>query len=221
MTKHQPFAARPAMADRRLLIPEPQRVMPVSLHPEILRRTITGRVRLIHRPDRRYARLQPGDMLWVREGLTIPARQPRGDALAVVYGGDGTHKEIHWPRAIARPSTGWLPAQAMPVHASRLTLVVTSVTEMRLQQITEDEAIAAGIELDAGGFGNPLVHSHHGQVFAQAPEAFGRMWDCALGPEAIGPHSWTVNPEVTAIGFRAIARNVVRLFPGLGSGGVR
>lgn len=109
----------------------------------------------------------------------------------------------------------------MPVHASRLTLVVQSVHEMRLQQITEDEAVAAGVELEGEGFGNPLVHSHHGQVFAQAPEAFGRMWDCALGPEAIGPHGWCANPEVVAIRFRAIARNVVRLFPGLGSGGVR
>lgn len=82
--RHQPFGARPTIADRRLLVPEPQRVLPVALHPEILRRTITGRVRLIHLCDRRYARMQPGDMLWVREGLTIPARQPRGDALAVV-----------------------------------------------------------------------------------------------------------------------------------------
>ena len=48
-----------------------------------------------------------------------------------------------------------------------------------------------------------------------------RLWDCALGPEAIGPHAWSVNPEVVAISFRAIARNIVRLFPGLGSGGVR
>ena len=88
MTKHQPFGARPALAERRLLTPEPQRVLPVTLHPEILRRAITGRVRLIHLTDRRYARMQPGDMLWLREGLTIPVRQPRGDALAVVYGGE-------------------------------------------------------------------------------------------------------------------------------------
>jgi len=222
MTRYQQSGARIAMADRRLMMPEPQRVLPVSLHPEILRRAITGRVRLMCLTDRRYARMQPGDMLWVREGLTIPARQPCGDALALVYGGDGSHMEIRWPRALARPSPGWLPGQAMPVHASRLTLVVTSVSEMRLQQITEDAAIAAGVELEAGGgFGNPLVHGHHGQVFSDATEAFGRMWDCALGPEAIGPHAWSGNPEVVAIGFRAVARNIARMFPGLGSGGVR
>lgn len=218
----QDFGRRMATTDRRLLTPEPQRVLPVALHPEILRRVLCGRVRRIHLTDRRYARLQPGDMLWVREGLTIPKRQPRGDGLSLVYGGDGTQREIRWPRAIARPSAGWVPSQAMPVHASRLTLVVQSVHEMRLQQITEDAAIAAGVEIEPGrGFGNPMVHSHHGQVFDDATDAFGRLWDCTLGPEALGAQAWSANPEVVAIEFRAIARNIARLFPGLGTGGVR
>jgi|GEM_PF-3003929 len=204
------------------MIPEPQRVVSATLHPEILRRVISGRIRRIHVPDRRFSRLTVNDMIWVREGLTIPIRQPDGDALSVIYGGDGSHKEIRWPRALARPSAGWLAPQAMPVHASRLTLVVQAVEEMRLQQITEDAAIAAGVDIEpVGGFSNPMVHSYHGQVFETAAEAFGRLWDCTLYPDMPDPLTWASNPEVVAIEFRAIARNVARLFPALGSGGVR
>ena len=196
---------------------EPNRVLPIILHPEILRRIIAGRVRIIHQTSKRYARLEPGDALWVREGMHIP-RQEGGDWLSVVYGGDGARKDIRWPKVIARPSEGNVPPNGMPVHASRLTLIVTSVREMRLQQISEISAVAAGVDMELGGFANPLRHN---QVFEHAAEAFGRMWDCSLDTSALGNTCWTVNPEVVEIGIRAVARNIANLVPGLGSGGVR
>ena len=196
---------------------EPSRVLPIILHPEILRRIIAGRVRIIHQTNKRFARLEPGDALWVREGMHIP-RQKGADWLSVVYGGDGARKDIRWPKAIARPSEGSVPPNGMPVHASRLTLIVTSVREMRLQQVSEISAVAAGVEIELGGFANPLRHN---QVFEHAAEAFGRMWDCALDTSALTNSCWTVNPEVVEIGIRAVARNVADLVPGLGSGGVR
>lgn len=199
-----------------MILPEPHRVLPITLHPEILRRVIAGRVRIIHQTNKRYARLEPGDALWVREGMHIP-RQQDGDWLSVVYGGTGDRKEIRWPKVIARPSEGSVPPNGMPIHASRLTLIVTSVREMRLQQVSEISAIAAGVDIELRGFSNPLAHN---QVFEHAAEAFGRMWDCALDMSA--PNAcWTVNPEVVEIGFRAVARNIADLVPGLGSGGVR
>lgn len=205
-----------------MIHPEPQRVLSITLHPEILRRVTAGRVRRLLVPDSRFARLHPGDMIWVREGLTIPARQPRGDYLGVVYGGSGEYRDLRWPSALARPSRGWLPPEAMPVHASRLTLLVRDVTEMRLQQITEDEAIAAGVDIEGGDrYGNPLVANLTGQYFDTAVEAFGRMWDCALGAESLGPKAWGCNPEVVALEIRAIARNLASLIPGVGKGGVR
>lgn len=68
---------------------EPNRVLPIILNPEIQRRIVAGRVRIVHQTGKRYARLEPGDALWVREALTIPHRQAGGDWLSVVYGGDG------------------------------------------------------------------------------------------------------------------------------------
>lgn len=197
---------------------EPQRVLPIILHPEIQRRIVAGRVRVVHQTGKRYARLEPGDALWVRETLTIPHRQSGGDWLSVVYNGDGARKDLRWPKVIARPSDGKLPPSAMPVHASRLTLIVTSVREMRLQQISEISAVSAGVDMELGGFANPLRQN---QVFEHAAEAFGRMWDCALDTAALTNACWTVNPEVIEIGIRAIARNIADLVPGLGHGGVR
>lgn len=196
---------------------EPQRVLPIILHPEILRRIIAGRVRIIHQTNKRYARLEPGDALWVREGMHIP-RQQCGDWLSVVYTGDGGRRDVRWPKVIARPSAGKLPPSAMPVHASRLTLIVTSVREMRLQQISEISAVSAGVDMELGGFANPLRQN---QVFHNAAEAFGRMWDCALHASEPENSFWLANPEVIEIGIRAIARNIADLVPGLGHGGVR
>ena len=199
-----------------MILPEPQRVLPVSLHPEILRMAMASRVRVLHLHGREYARLEAGDMLWVREPLTIPRNQPGGDAMQVVYGGDGQEGMVNWPRSIAKPGGGRVPAEGMPMHASRLTLVVFDVATIRLHQVTEDDAIAAGVELDPQGFGNPLGF---GGVYDRPLEAFGRMWDGVQG--AASRHSWAVNPEVVQIRFKAIARNVGRLVPALGSGGVR
>lgn len=197
---------------------EPQRVLPIILHPEIQRRIVAGRVRVVHQTGKRYARLEPGDVMWVREGLTIPHRQAGGNWLSVVYGDDGARKDVRWPKAIARPSAGKLLPSAMPIHASRLTLIVTSVREMRLQQISEISAVAAGVDIEIGGFANPLRQN---QVFHNAAEAFGRMWDCALHASEPENSFWLANPEVIEIGIRAIARNIADLVPGLGHGCVR
>lgn len=197
---------------------EPTRVLPIALHPEIVRRIIAGRIRIIHHACKRFDRLEPGDALWVREWLTIPRRQTGGNWLTVVNDGDGVSRDIRWPKVIARPSQGRLPASAMPVHASRLTLIVTSVQVLRLHAVSEISAVAAGVDIELGGFANPFQDS---QCFSTAIDAFGRMWDCTLDGNAFYKLSWMLNPEVVEIGIRAVARNIADLVPGLGSGGVR
>lgn len=199
-----------------MILPEPQRVLPVQLHPELLRLIMASRVRVLHLPGREYARLAEGDMLWVREALTIPRRQPGSGLFHVLYSAGQQEAWIEWPRSIARPKAHRVPAEGMPLQASRLTLVVAGASTIRLQQITDDDALAAGVQLEGGGFENPLGF---GAVFDSAQEAFGRMWDWQNGMTE--RHSWACNPEVVQIRFKAIARNAARLVPGLGSGGVR
>jgi hypothetical protein len=199
-----------------MMLPEPQRVLPVILHPEILRMVIASRVRLLHLVGRQYANLSEGDMLWAREALVVPNRQPGGDVVRVIYSSCGNERLVPWPRGIAKPGYGTVPPAGMPLHLSRLTLVVTEMARMRIQQIDEDEAVQAGVSIEARGFNNPLGTA---EPVATAHEAFGRMWDAAVQfDHRIG---WTVNPEVTQVHVRAIARSVTDLVPGLGSGGVR
>lgn len=205
-----------------MILPEPQRTLPLTVHPEIVRGVMCGRIRLLFVPTaQKFALLQPNDMVWVREPLFIPPRQSGQGMLDVVYGSDGAQRSLVWPRALARPALGQrLPPSAMPVHVSRLTLVVASAVTMRLQQLDEQDALEAGVLLERDGFSNPLALSGQ-QLFHAAHEAFGHFWDCALGADAMGPNAWTCNPEVVALRFRAIARNISDLVPGIGRGGAR
>jgi hypothetical protein len=199
-----------------MILPDPQRVLPVILHPEILRLVMASRVRVLHLAGRAYARLSEGDVLWVREGMHLPVRQPGGDVLRVVYGGSGAERLVPWPRGIKAPGPGAVPPAGMPVQMSRLTLVVTQMARMRIQQIEEADAIAAGVLIEGAGFCSPLSDL---LPVPGAVEAFGRMWDAVCGFDLrLG---WAVNPEVTQVHIRAIARNVGDLVPGLGKGGVR
>lgn len=197
---------------------EPRRVLSIDLLPDIQRRILSGRVRVVVQAGKRFERLEVGDALWVREALRIPASGPGGHWLRVCYEIDGERRDIRWPRAIARPSSGRLPAIGMPMVASRLTLIVTSLRKARLHQISEDAAVAAGVDLERGGFSNPLRAD---QVFEDVTEAFGRMWDCMVAPSDIGRLCWAENPEVVEIGIAPIARNIGDLVRGVGHGGVR
>lgn len=97
---------------------------------------------------------QPGDRLWVREtwgiydgeGMPcncagIPKELPAG--YHVCYPADddsGTVREVF----------RWLPSIHMPRWASRITLEVVSVRVERLQDISEADAMAEGVEKNVG-----------------------------------------------------------------------
>lgn len=77
-------------------------------------------------------------------------------------------------------------ARFMPRWASRLTLRITDVRVQRLQEISNDDSIAEGIEDQ------------------RAP----RMQYCKLWESINGAGSWAANPWVWAISFEVIQRNV-------------
>ena len=73
---------------------------------------------------------QVGDRLWVREAftLTVPNEKP-------IY--RATWKSSH--------EIKWSPSTHMPQWASRITLEITDIRIERLQEITEEDAIAEGV----------------------------------------------------------------------------
>lgn len=88
----------------------------------------------------------------------------------------------------------------MPRWASRLTLKVTEVRVERVQDITEADAIAEGIDwkrLDnwTTGFftGLPEAHVHH-----TAKDAYKALWDSINAKRGFG---WEANPMVWVVGF--------------------
>lgn len=150
---------------------------------------------------------QAGDRLWVRETWTAytkqgetdecdeiecaPAEMPEryGTTIAdVVYAAD----ETSCPKR-------WRPGIHMPRWASRITLAVTSVGVERLQDITEEDARAEGVEaFQADPEGDCWTDGKHRTAFEHA-------WNSIYGWE---PNAWAQNPWVWTISFNVVTNGV-------------
>lgn len=161
---------------------------------------------------------QPGDRLWVRETWGLHAYADESDWLkggctaldledsVIAYRADwGTMQD----------SCHWRPSIHMPRAASRITLEVTGVRVERLEDISEADAIAEGIELQpepviAGGWSGENrftlkgmgTGACAGDVSWTAPtaaELYQRLWESINGPG-----SWEANPWVWVIEFKRV-----------------
>ena len=113
-----------------------------------------------------------GDRLWCREKWDAPfAEESRmaGEPTEVFYRVDGGRDE-------------WQPADTMPQWASRFTLEVVAVAVKRLQDVTGEEARAAGYP---GEYGTV----ERQQVIIRAPQE-QLIADQFSQP----PHAWADNP---------------------------
>ena len=117
---------------------------------------------------------QPGDRLWVKEthSFVPDADEPAGCS-AVLYAADG---ERYGKLRPGIHMTRW---------ASRILLEIVSVRVERLQDISDQDAMAEGV--DAAAYGK----SHR--------YGFSRLWESING---VG--SWDANPWVWVVEFRRI-----------------
>lgn len=135
----------------------------------------------------------PGDRLWVRETF----RAGGSGNLKVV----GLLAGIHYRADLDEPEAPgqWKPAIFMPHWASRITLAVTSVRVERLQDISEEDARAEGME------GNHAIGDERGFVATMQNvyrRTFARGWDGINGKRG----SWDDNPWVWVVGFSVAKR---------------
>jgi hypothetical protein len=155
----------------------------------------------------------PGDRLWVRETWQYAGFTEDGYPF-VRYQADGAQR-LHdrspseeWSErwldiwaGLSEPSNfdidgtasdrRWRPSIHMPRWASRITLVITGVRVERLQDISEADARAEGVEPIA-------THSRPGAI-ATCYGAYSLLWDAINGDGA-----WDANPWVWAIDFKRI-----------------
>ncbi len=152
-----------------------------------------------------------GDMIWVKETFRVNGTMagPR-----IKYRADDAER---WPDCPddcpdwVADDNHWRPSIFMRRYASRITLEITAVRVERLQDISEHDAIAEGIEPDhlanvAVGpsyWDAPGVHTIGQRVRGEGPktaiEAYRALWESINGPG-----SWAVNPWVWVIEFRRV-----------------
>jgi hypothetical protein len=97
----------------------------------------------------------------------------------------------------------------MPRWASRLDLAVVSVRPEKVQDITEQDALAEGIQAYDGVCGQNEDGSYRTGftvlgigAFPTAREAFRCLWDSINEKRG---YSWDSNPWVWAVTFRVVA----------------
>ncbi len=114
-----------------------------------------------------------------------------------------TDRDLCWSDddGFTQESIPWKPSIHMPRAASRITLEIVSVRVERLQDVSESDAMAEGIQRYSG----PLRWVRYLDVVTgeamhnSARDAYAALW------EAInGPGSWDANPWVWCISFKRI-----------------
>lgn len=149
----------------------------------------------------------PGDRLWVKEtwtGTWHPTRQCDTHIL-VEYAADGSEAFQNAPEDYALPKAAqkvgnWVTPLFMPRWASRLLLENMAIRVERLQEISEEDAIAEGCEMD-GVFPKEQPHPRGG--FIGWDDA--RQWYAWLWEEINGAGSWDANPFVWTVNFNRVS----------------
>lgn len=158
-----------------------------------------------------YAPYAPGDRLYVRESCFAEERDEDGkdgirfmadDAFIGIRDQPGA--AVKWLKLLhygckkgAGPAglrSKGIPSIHMPRWASRLWLDVTEVRVQRLQDISEADAIAEGIDEAA------VIH------FGAPSRAYAALWNSLHGAE--NDQSWEANPWIVAVSFDVHQGNI-------------
>ena len=142
----------------------------------------------------------PGDRLWVKETFRLRAdmddRPPSLDwwKKGAWYEADGPNE----PSGCAGGAGKLRPSIFMPRWASRITLEITEVRVLRVQEISEEDAKAEGV------FGGCTVcgDSENGDCIEHTPsctDGFANIWMHINGED-----SWHANPWVWALTFKRV-----------------
>ena len=127
---------------------------------------------------------KPGDILCVRETFTLTQYGKH------VYKADCRDKDGYYWSSVAADINGvkWRPSIHMPRKAARIFLEVKSVRVERLQDISQEDIYAEGIQIDC-------VSSYANRF------SFIKLWDTLNAKRG---YSWESNPWVWVIEFARV-----------------
>jgi hypothetical protein len=134
---------------------------------------------------------QPGSQLWVREAWRTVAEANSTPPRELT----SAHRIWYEADQPQQPGAGKLrPSMFMPRWASRLTLEITDIRVERLQDISEADAIAEGVQCSA----LEKIQARHGEW---AKRAYRLLWE-----QINGAGSWSDNPWVWVYTVKKVAR---------------
>ncbi|MEY9098848.1 hypothetical protein ABIA24_001757 [Sinorhizobium fredii] len=172
-----------------------------------------------HSVHRIYPKVQPDDRIWVKE--TWRAHGWRADCVEIAYaaqcglvGWSEQHEQIRYPGGdksafkyyAPKGPDFWRPSIFLPRWASRLTLPVGQVRIERLQDISEEDAIAEGIARNPHGNGDQWLDYPAGSSAAgwlDPRQSYRSLWQ-----HINGPAPWDANPWVVAYTFTVVKQNI-------------
>ena len=145
----------------------------------------------IHLKPTSWQKRKPGDRLWVRETLTCSGAM-------IQYVADRHTSELVWP---AHWKNDPRPSIHMPRWASRITLLVTDVRRERVQEISEEDALAEGVGEPYLADGDPPFEETATMISSR--RQFRALWSRLHGQDA-----WEANPEVVVPTFQVHLGNI-------------
>lgn len=200
---------------RRIIKPQPTASGTVTLGDRVIE-AAEWQIR-----EGKFLRINEGDCLYVREAWRVSRThdqtaprdlKPRTMTVFFEAGGSianqdtpGDWKPAVWPEIGERPDWAGKFRQAMhmPRWATRITLEVIGVKVERLQDCSEADAIAEGIERASWRSDKWLNYLHPAGAFVEPIQSYQSLWDSINGPGA-----WDKNPWVAAYTFRPILGNI-------------
>lgn len=152
-------------------------------------------------------RFMQGDHLWVREAWAPLDALTHSDPGATALANRGFYRADDG--TVDGEISRWRPSIHMPRWASRITLVVTDVRIERLQDVSETDAIAEGVECDSDGWHEYQMSTT--QCCTNARDSFRTLWDSVNGDRP--GCAWRNNPWIEAFTFRPFLGNINKVKP--------
>jgi hypothetical protein len=135
----------------------------------------------------------PGDRLWVRERARVSLHGRPGH-VRLTYEADGASAVVPWPPRLRPPRVGQCVPNGVHREGARVFLDVTSIRAERVQDISEEDALAEGVNEWLAFELGLLTRSSDSRP--RPVKWFNALWD------RVYPGSWERNDWVWCVAFR-------------------